>query len=177
MKPKVHGHKSSSIIISGKRIFFIVAMLTIPFFQKSFAQESSTQIQSQLSQLLTLYYNIKDALVAGNVNSASINAEQFVKTANGIDYKVISEGNISALLTDATAISESKDIKEQRIHFANLSANMFTVAKAIRLTDQPVYQVYCPMKKAYWLSSDKAIKNPYFGNAMIICGKVTETLQ
>jgi hypothetical protein len=33
------------------------------------------------------------------------------------------------------------------------------------------------MKKAYWLSPDKAIKNPYYGSAMLTCGKVTETIQ
>jgi hypothetical protein len=160
-----------------KKILFIVAVFATTFFQKSFAQDSTTQTQSQLSHLLTSYYNIKDALVAGKANSASISAEQFLKTANGIDYKVISEGNINALLYDATAISESKDLKEQRMHFANLSTNMFAVAKAVKLTTQPVYYTYCPMKKAYWLSSEAVIKNPYFGNTMLTCGKVTETLQ
>lgn len=156
-----------------KKIFFIVAMFATAFMQKSFAQDSTgTQ-----SQLLHSYYNIKNALVAGNANAASISAEQFVKTTNGIDYKVISEGNINTLLKDATAISESKDLKDQRMHFANLSTNMFAVAKAVKLTDQPVYYTYCPMKKAYWLSNEAAIKNPYFGSAMPTCGKVVETLR
>jgi hypothetical protein len=97
MNTKSERHKSSSIITAGKKIFFIVAMFAIAFFQKSFAQDSTTQTQSQLSQLLTSYYNIKDALVEGNAGLATISAEQFVKTANGIDYKVISEGNINAL--------------------------------------------------------------------------------
>jgi hypothetical protein len=33
------------------------------------------------------------------------------------------------------------------------------------------------MKKASWLSSEAAIKNPYFGSAMLTCGKVTATLK
>ena len=152
-------------------------MFATAFVQNSFAQDSTTQTQSQLSQLLASYFNIKDALVAGNANSASSGAEQFVKTANGIDYKVISEGNINALLKDAGKISDTKDIKQQRELFTNFSTNMFTLAKAVKLTTQPVYEAYCPMKKAYWLSSDKAIKNPYFGSAMLTCGKVVETLQ
>ena len=131
-----------------KKIFFIVAIFATAFFQKSFAQDSTTQTQSQLSQLLTSYYNIKDALVAGNANSASTSAEQFVKTANGIDYKVISEGNINALLKDAGKISETKDIKQQRELFANFSTNMFTLAKAVKLTTQPVYEVLLPHEKS-----------------------------
>ena len=89
----------------------------------------------------------------------------------------ISEANINTLLKDATAISESKDLKGERLHFATLSTSMFTVAKTVKLSAQPVYYAYCPMKKAYWLSSEAAIKNPYYGSAMLTCGKVTETLK
>ena len=176
MKPRVHKLKSSPITISCRKIF-MVAIFATALVQNSFAQDSTTQTQSQLSQLLTSYYNIKDALVAGNASSASSGAEQFIKIANGIDYKIISEGNINALLTDATFISENKDLNKQRLRFANLSANMYAVAKAVKLTTQPLYYDYCPMKKAYWLSGEAAIKNPYFGNAMLTCGKVTDTIK
>ena len=157
-----------------KIILAAVVFLATASLQKTTAQDSTQQYQ--LSQLLSQYYNIKDALVAGNGNLASAKAEEFIKAANTIDYKVISEGNINALLKDATPISETKDIKVQREHFANLSNNMATLAKAMKLTDQPIYQAYCPMKKVNWLSSDKAIKNPYYGNAMLTCGKVVETI-
>ncbi|HEV8271442.1 MAG TPA: DUF3347 domain-containing protein [Chitinophagaceae bacterium] len=157
-----------------KKIIFAAAFLATTFVQKSFAQDSTQQ--HQLSQLLSQYYNIKDALVAGNGDDASAKAEEFIKTANSIDYKLISEGNINALLKDATPISETKDIKKQREHFANLSNNMAALAKSVKLSAQPIYQAYCPMKKANWLSSDKEIKNPYFGSAMLTCGKVVETI-
>jgi len=157
-----------------KIIFATAAFLATTFVQKSFAQDSTQQ--HQLSQLLSQYYNIKDALVAGNGNEASAKAEEFIKTANSIDYKLISEGNINALLKDATPISETKEIKKQREHFANLSNNMAALAKSVKLGAQPIYQAYCPMKKANWLSSDKEIKNPYYGSAMLTCGKVVETI-
>jgi hypothetical protein len=80
------------------------------------------------------------------------------------------------LTFDARHISESKDIAHQREHFANFSANFFKLAKAVKLTDNPVYYAYCPMKKSYWLSADAAIKNPYYGSQMLTCGKVSETL-
>ena len=157
-----------------KIIFAAVAFLATAFVQRNFAQDSTQQ--RQLDQLLSQYYNIKDALVAGNGNLASSQAEEFIKTANSIDYKVISEGNINALLKDATPISETKDINNQREHFANLSNNMATLAKSIRLSTQPIYQAYCPMKKANWLSSEKEIKNPYYGSAMLTCGRVVDTI-
>jgi len=157
-----------------KQVFLLVAFLAAAFIQKGFAQDSTQQ--KRLSQLLSLYYNIKDALVSGNGNEASAKANEFIKIANSIDYKLISEGNINALQKDATPISETKDIKVQRLHFANLSNNMVTLAKSVKLTTSPIYQAYCPMKKANWLSSDKTIRNPYYGNTMLTCGEVVETI-
>jgi hypothetical protein len=157
-----------------KKISLLVAFFAAGFIQKSFAQDSTQQ--HQLYQLLSQYYNIKDALVAGNSIVASAKAEEFIKTANSIDYKLISEGNINALLKGATPISETKDIKVQREHFSNLSNNMAALAKSVKLATEPIYQAYCPMKKANWLSNDKAIKNPYYGSAMLTCGKVVETI-
>lgn len=158
-----------------KKLLLFIAIIATVSFNEGFAQDS--QQQSQLSQLLTQYYNIKDALVTGNSANASTSADQFVKTLNGIDYRVVSEGNINALLKDGTSISESKDIKKQRDQFANLSSNMTALAKAVKLSSQPVYQVYCPMKKAAWLSNEQTIKNPYYGSAMLSCGTVVETIQ
>lgn len=139
------------------------------------ALSTNTEANPNVSQLLTLYYSIKDALASDNPNQASLAAAEFVKTANIADYKVISEGNVHALVKDAGRISDTKDINKQRTLFSNFSSNMSAVVKAMKLTDKPVYQQYCPMKKAYWLSSEKAIKNPYYGSSMLTCGKVTET--
>jgi hypothetical protein len=132
--------------------------------------------QQQLSQLLSSYYNIKNALVTGDANSAASNADQFLRTANTIDFKVISEGNIHILSKDAGKISSTKELKKQREYFATLSSNMASVAKAIKLGNQPVYVQFCPMKKASWLSSEKQIRNPYYGSSMLTCGEVAETL-
>ena len=164
-----------------KKILALVAFLATGFIQESFAQfvpsqrEDSTQ-QYQLSQLLSQYYNIKDALVAGNGTEASAKAEEFIKIANSLDYKLISEGNINALVKDATLISETKDLKKQRKYFSNFSNNMADLAKAVKLSSATIYKAYCPMEKANWLSNSKAIKNPYYGSAMLTCGNIVETI-
>jgi hypothetical protein len=156
-----------------KRIVIIMAVLTIACSHVAMTQVTSKE--NQLSKLLSGYYSIKDALVSGNTSSASVNAEAFTKIANTIDYKIISEGNISSLVQDAEMIAANNDIKKQRAVFANFSKNMATVAKAVKLSDQAVYLQYCPMKKASWLSNEKTIKNPYFGSAMLSCGELTDT--
>jgi len=161
--------------IKMKHFLIIFSLFSIVFFQNASAQDSTKHYQ--LPQLLSYYYNVKNALVAGDAASVSANALAFTKTVNSIDYKVISEGNIHTLANDAGKIAETKDIKKQREYFASFSTNMAAVAKTVKLTDHPIYQAYCPMKKAYWLSNEKAIKNPYYGSSMLTCGQVTETLQ
>lgn len=162
-----------------KRFLFTIAFLAPVCFSQSFAQNQPTPI----TQLLTFYYGIKDALVNSDPNTASSQAAEFTKTIKAIDMKSLPDAGMTTfmslqdkLTTDAGYIAGNKDISRQREHFATLSANMFTLAKGLKLSTQPIYETYCPMKKVIWLSSETTIKNPYFGNQMLTCGKVTETL-
>lgn len=155
--------------------WLLLPTLFLIIVEKAMAQDAIDK--KELSALLASYYAIKDDLVNGNPTSASINATHFIKTLNSIDYKVISEGNTNILLADVTLISDAKDINKQRAYFSNFSDNMIRLAKAIKLTDEPIYEVYCPMKKVYWLSNDKTIKNPYYGSSMLSCGTIEETIK
>lgn len=172
MKSKIHGHKSPIKILAGKKIVFAVALLVTVFVQNTFAQDNTT---IQPSSFLNSYYNIKDALVAGYPNAAATSAGEFIKAVNATDIVIKGESR-NALLSDAGAISQTNDLKVQREKFSTLSSNMFVLAKTVKLSPGQVYQQYCPMKKASWLSNNKAIKNPYFGSAMLTCGSVKETL-
>jgi len=139
---------------------------------------------SALGQLLNSYYDVKNALVNSDAAAASAKAGELLKGINGIDMKALTPAEHKAFMSlqeklafDARHISESKEIEHQRTHFANLSLNFYSLAKSIRLSSQPVYEAYCPMKKSYWLSSEAAIKNPYYGKMMLTCGKVADTLK
>ncbi|GAC1595350.1 MAG: hypothetical protein NVS3B8_08800 [Chitinophagaceae bacterium] len=156
-----------------KNIFIIVASFATVSVQQSFAQDS---IKIFPSPLLTSYYVLKDALVSSNTNTAAISAGEFVKALNAADKETVKEESRNALLSDAGAISQTKDLNVQREKFATLSANMLTLAKTVKLSSEPVYQQYCSMRKASWLNNIKVIKNPYFGNAMLTCGSIKETL-
>lgn len=139
--------------------------------------------QSPLTPLLNDYYELKNALVKDDSGAAAAKAADFLKAVNGVDMKALSGKEHTTFMAlqdklsmDARHISEVKNLSHQREHFASLSLNMYTLAKASKLSDQAIYQDYCPMKKTYWLSNEAAIKNPYFGNEMLTCGQVKETL-
>jgi len=137
-----------------------------------------------ISHLIKAYMGMKDALTTDNSKTANAQAKQFTAA--------VAEVNASALTAEQKAtwikfgeklrfngehIGESQDIAHQREHFAKLSDDMYALLKSIKMTDMTLYRQYCPMKKQYWLSQSKTIVNPYYGQDMPECGKVTETLK
>ena len=156
-----------------KRIFLLVALTATAFIQHSVAQASTTKT---ISQLLSTYYQLKDNLVKSNATAAAASAGELVKAISDADKETMKDDARVNLLKDANAIAQSGDIKIQREKFSTLSNNMIALAKLVKLSAEPVYEQYCPMKKSSWLSKDKAIKNPYYGSAMLTCGSVKTTL-
>lgn len=173
MKSKIHETKSIIKVSVRKKIFLWMAFIASLFVQQTFAQDST---KTASLSIFTSYYNLKDALVVSNANAASVSAAEFINAVNSTDKQIINEESRTGLLSDAVAISQMKDLKIQREKFATLSVNLFALAKKVKLTTGIVYLQYCPMKKASWLSNNKAIKNPYYGSAMLTCGSVKETL-
>ena len=139
---------------------------------------------ADLSPILDDYYTVKNALVAGDAAAAAKAAGEMLAAINGVDMGSLTAKDHQAFMAwkdklafDARHISESKDVNHQREHFVSLSANLFKLAGEVRLSAQPIYEDYCPMRKAYWLSNDTAIRNPYLGSNMLTCGKVTRTIK
>jgi Protein of unknown function (DUF3347) len=173
-----------------KLITLAIAIVTLSITVNAQHEHHSNKAASDsvktasISQLLPIYYSIKDALVAGKSEVAATKAAEFVKAINSIDMKAFSTVDHNAFMAvneklafDAEHIAETKEIAHQRDHFKTFSDNLFNFAKTVKLSAQPVYQQYCPMKKAAWLSSEPAIKNPYYGSAMLTCGSIKATLK
>ena len=72
------------------------------------------------------------------------------------------------------------DINEQRNQFISISNAMINSVKAFGVNNVS-YELYCPMadddKGAFWLSTEKQVINPYFGDMMLRCGEVKDTIQ
>lgn len=156
-----------------KKILLILVLCTTALIQNGHAQQDSAKAHPV--NLLNNYYALKDALVRSNSSLAATAAVEFIKTLKDEAPELITDETRVALLKDAGNISTSKDIKLQREKFATLSLNMIELAKNTKLSASPVYLQYCPMKKASWLSNEQAIKNPYYGSAMLSCGSVKAT--
>jgi len=131
---------------------------------------------AQVSKLYQNYIAIKSALASDDTDKTSKAATEFIKTASAVDYKIISEGNLTTLKKEATLISDARNIAAQRETFFNLSDHMIALTKEFKLSEKPVYIQYCPMADGSWLSSEKQIANPYYGKSMLTCGNVKSTV-
>jgi hypothetical protein len=155
-----------------KKLIFTTLFTVLSVFTIS-AQKNDASI----SKLFQNYLSIKNALVSDNSDAASKAANDFIKSASMIDMKVLSEGNIDVLRKDASQIADSRSIDSQREIFGHLSQNMIVLSKNFKLADKSVFVMYCPMADANWLSSEKVVKNPFYGSSMISCGSVKSEIK
>ena len=129
--------------------------------------------------VIKAYMALKDALVAGQQKQAAEagNALAIALGAweNQVDKKAFAKDGKDAL-KNAVAIGKATDVKAQRSSFKDLSAHLYALLKSSGTTTT-LYWDYCPMAKANWLSDQKEIANPYYGNSMLTCGSVKETLE
>lgn len=122
----------------------------------------------------THYTHLKNALVQSNVKEAKLAGDQLE-----IELKEIKGCENTALAV--SSISDQTDIEKQRARFITVSSDIIAMLKHAELSSGKMYVDYCPMadkgKGAYWLSSNKAIENPYYGNKMMKCGEVKEVIE
>ena len=132
--------------------------------------------QSNRNGILTNYYNLKEFLVLGDSKNAVLTANELIQSLDTATFT--NAATLSPKLKkEAKAIASSSDINKQRLAFAALSQAMIEFVKANKADTAPIYVDYCPMKKTYWLSAEKPIRNPYYGSAMLTCGSITDTIQ
>jgi hypothetical protein len=162
-----------------KSLFFIIVLL-IAFSQ---VKGQGTTPGGAMNRILDAYYGVKNALADDNCSVAQNKANELFKAIIAVpaDKFTPEQGKlwlsyIDKLQFDSRHISESSALDHQREHFTSLSKNLFEVIKGMKLNTAAVYEQYCPMKKATWMSETEAINNPYLGKEMPDCGKTTATL-
>lgn len=136
-------------------------------------QSSAGQVsKEQLESILSSYFNVKDALVETDATEA--------KSALAKLLENIGSG-MEELKSITKSMHDKEDVEEIRTGFDDLSQHVYVLVKEnADSKDQKVYKQYCPMafnnEGAFWLSAQEEIRNPYFGDKMLKCGKVQEEL-
>lgn len=116
-----------------------------------------------------LYVGIKDALVNTDAETTQSKAQELAETE-------ASEEVTSA----AMKIADTDDVNKQREAFSELTTAMEKQLEGA-LASGEIYKQYCPMafegKGDYWFSNSKDIFNPYYGDKMLKCGRVDDTIK
>lgn len=150
--------------------------------------KTSTDFVLQLNKVYDKYIILKNTFVASNFPGVKKAAEELRQSLDETDMNLISGDAMDVwmkLLPDLKKqillVISSENLKEQREEFSGFNDAFYKVIKTFGLRGRTVYYQYCPMmndnRGAYWLSEEKDIKNPYYGNEMLTCGETRETLE
>lgn len=153
--------------------------------------ENSGAFNQSYKQLLTAYYNLKDALVASDTAKANSASKEVLVYSDSLKINEIKDDSTgviketaktftSTISGSATALMKESTLDAKRKEFEMISDALFTLTQTVRYGGEKIYYQYCPMafnnKGAYWLSNQPIIRNPYFGDEMLECGEVKDSL-
>lgn len=149
----------------------------------STTSEFTTIFKKDFEQTLISYFKIKDAFIDDNTASIKQETTLLLDQLNNVNLSEISEKErkyISTNIATLKAILKKDNIEYQREHFIILSNHVLEITSKIDALQNTIYVQQCPMadknQGALWLSTEKEIRNPYFGHKMLKCGSVIKTL-
>ncbi|SIS86002.1 efflux RND transporter periplasmic adaptor subunit [Belliella pelovolcani] len=150
--------------------------------------DTPEEFRKQLTAFVQSYLPIKDALVKTDADATQKTISPAKASLAKVDMKLL-EGKahdiwmelLRPMQSSLDKITQTSDVEEQRKHFETLSDNLIEAVEYFGVVENTIYRQYCPMafkdQGAYWLSSEKEIRNPYFGDMMLTCGEVREAYQ
>jgi len=141
--------------------------------------------RSQLTAFAGDYLTIKDALVKSDSDATKAAILPAQSSLTLLEKEAL-EGNaqtewkkLSDLLNQSLrGMAEARDLATQRTQFELLSDGLIEVIERFGATENQLFKLYCPMaardEGAFWLSREKEVRNPYFGDQMLTCGEVLQ---
>jgi len=153
---------------------------------ESKTMETPLAFREQITTVVDVYFEIKNALVNSDLEAAKSGAGDLKSTISKVDRQLLKskahdhwmvlEGNLSS---NANEMKEAHDLETIRQYFSTVSENIIAMTESFSLQKEKVYKDFCPMafndQGAYWLSEIEEIRNPYYGDAMLTCGEVRDT--
>lgn len=152
-----------------------------------YTESTPAAFKQQLANLSDAYLLLKDALVATDQKLASQKANKVLEALSIIDMSLLKGDahqtwmeQFAAIEAHSKKIHTSSDVEQQRKQFDFLSQALIKSIKVFGVSEDTYYIQYCPMAfddtGAEWISDAKEIRNPYFGDVMLKCGLVQETI-
>jgi Cu(I)/Ag(I) efflux system membrane fusion protein len=88
---------------------------------------------------------------------------------------------IASIYKLANQMAKDTDIEESRSKFSSISVLLIDLISVTNSYDKNIYVFKCPMAtvgdSAIWMSYDKKVLNPYYGDKMLNCGFVQREIK
>ena len=152
-----------------------------------YTANAPTAFKEQLTALADTYFTVKDALVESDNKKAIEGANEVLNKAAEVDMSLVKAKahiycmeQLKAIQSHGKKITQTEDIEEQRKQFDFLSQALIKSIKVFGIANDTFYVQHCPMVNdndgADWLSKHEKVLNPYFGDKMLTCGTVQDTI-
>ena len=140
--------------------------------------------QKEFKKVLKGYLEMKDAFVASDAAQVAAFARVTSKSFKAIAMESLGkmeQSHSKKSIEMLDAIGSDDDLENQRAHYVMLNENIVPIAMNINGVEELLYVQKCPMANnnqgAVWLSTEKDIQNPYYGDTMLTCGSVIEEIK
>ena len=141
---------------------------------------------SQWHAAIQAYLEVKDALVATRPAEAARKAERLLQVLDAVPVRTAApeletwwQERLGGLKAHCRKLANEQDIEAQRRQFLFVSELMIQHVKALGGGSNALYVQYCPMafnnQGGDWVSRQREVLNPYFGEAMLRCGVVKDS--
>ena len=151
------------------RLFLALAVSAAPFGAFSAEDKKADDaLMEPVKSVLDHYLKIQGELAKDSIKGVDEDAAAISKAVKGDEMKMLSPD----VATQADTLARVKDLKAAREAFKPLSASLVKYLADNKAGVGNYHEAYCPMVKANWLQTGKAIKNPYMGKQMLSCGEL-----
>ncbi|MCK5676356.1 MAG: DUF3347 domain-containing protein, partial [Verrucomicrobia bacterium] len=148
--------------------------------------ETPAAFSTQLGTVVDAYFEIHRALAGDDPAAAQTAAMAMKEKLGRVDMGLLEGdahrvwmGHLATLNAALGKLTKEAPIEQRRERFFQLSQQLAQSIKVFPI-QQPVFQAFCPMAfndvGAIWLQKSEEVLNPYFGDMMLKCGEIQETI-
>ncbi len=127
----------------------------------------------RLDAVFKYYIETTTALVNGDVKKAQ-------EAASYLSMGYANFGVEEVIFKRVSDVVSAEDIEIQRALLPAITEDVAAMIKG-NIKSGKIYRVFCPMAfnntGGQWLASEETVENPYFGESMLTCGVIQETME
>jgi hypothetical protein len=164
----IYNKKTMKLLKYTSRFFLTLAVVALPLAVISAEDKKGDALMEPVKSVLDDYLKIQGELAQDSIKGVDGQASAIAKAVKGDDMKMLSPD----VATQAETLAQAKDLKTARAAFKPLSASLVKYLADNKAGAGTYHEAYCPMVRANWLQTGKAIKNPYMGKSMLTCGEL-----